>query len=62
MTTAEQVRTIRKRLGLTQAAFAHKLGVALLTVQRWEAGRNEPSPVLRQKLRRWEKRAQRRPA
>jgi transcriptional regulator with XRE-family HTH domain len=32
------VRRIRKRLGLTQSAFAERVGVTGLTVSRWERG------------------------
>lgn len=32
----------RKALGLTQAAFAHKLNVEQPTVARWEAGSRVP--------------------
>ncbi len=36
--TGEEVRQIRKRLGLTQAEFARLVGVHLVTVSRWEKG------------------------
>ena len=32
------LRKIRNLLGLTQQLFGERLGVAMLTVQRWEAG------------------------
>lgn len=41
--TAEDIRVLRRNLGLTQRAFADLLGVALNTVQAWEQGINEPS-------------------
>ena len=42
------LRTIRKRLGLTQALLAEQLGVASNTVARWERGeRSIPEPVAR---------------
>jgi putative zinc finger/helix-turn-helix YgiT family protein len=37
---AEQVRAIRERHGLTQAALARLLRLGANTVSRWEAGRN----------------------
>lgn len=37
--TGEELRRIRKRLGLTQVALAERLGVAPNSVARWE--RNE---------------------
>lgn len=36
--TPNEIRDIRIDLGLTQDAFARKLGVFNRTVQRWEAG------------------------
>ena len=41
--TGEDIRIIRRNLGLTQQAFAELLGVALNTVQAWEQGINAPS-------------------
>ena len=39
------VRKLRKKLGLNQAEFAVKLGVAEFTVRRWESGGTKPSPM-----------------
>lgn len=36
--TGEEMRRIRKRLGLTQAGLGARLGVAGNTVARWERG------------------------
>lgn len=36
--TGEEVRAIRKRLGLTQQELADKVGVARASVARWEIG------------------------
>lgn len=36
--TGQTLRLIRKRLGLTQVAFAEQIGVAPNTVARWERG------------------------
>jgi DNA-binding transcriptional regulator YiaG len=36
--TGKEVKRIRARLGLTQAQLAEKLGVARVTVARWEVG------------------------
>jgi DNA-binding transcriptional regulator YiaG len=36
--TGDEVRAARQRLGLTQAQFAERLGVARMTVVRWENG------------------------
>lgn len=48
--TPDRIRQIRAKYGLTQEKFAQKLGVAHLTIYRWENGRNTPMPVLREKL------------
>lgn len=36
--TPEEIRTLREKLGLTQAQLASKLEVAVTTVSRWENG------------------------
>jgi putative transcriptional regulator len=36
------VKAIRERLGVTQAAFAQRYGFALSSVQNWEQGRRQP--------------------
>ncbi len=38
--SAEDIRSLRQRLGLTQAALARLLRLGGNTVSRWEAGRN----------------------
>lgn len=40
-----QIRKIRARLGLSQAALAKALGVSFPTVNRWENGRSRPSQL-----------------
>ena len=37
-----RVRAVRKALGFSQGRFADELGVTLLTVHRWEAGKAAP--------------------
>ena len=41
--TAEQVRALRARLGLSQARFAHRFGFSVDAVQQYEQGRRVPS-------------------
>ena len=41
----KRVAALRKRLGDTQEAFAHRLGVTHVSVNRWENGRSKPSPL-----------------
>jgi len=38
-----QIKRLRARLGLTQAALAERLGVSLPTINRWEKGKSRPS-------------------
>ena len=42
-THQEAVRVARRSLKLTQQEFAHRLGVAVSTVARWETGVSRPS-------------------
>ena len=42
--TGENIKKLRKAMGLTQHQFAAKLGVSFAAVNRWEKGRNEPQP------------------
>jgi transcriptional regulator with XRE-family HTH domain len=43
--TAQLVRDLRRRLGLTQEKMAARLGVTFPTINRWENGRAKPSPL-----------------
>lgn len=40
MSIGENIRRLREREGLSQTAFAGRLGVTKETVGRWESGRN----------------------
>lgn len=40
---AEEVKSIRKKTGLSQKLFASYIGVSNKTVEAWEAGINHPS-------------------
>lgn len=44
MTTAEQIRAIRARTGLSQEAFARVYEIPKRTVENWEAGTRCPPP------------------
>lgn len=39
---SEDVAAIRKRTGLSQAAFARQIGVPVATLRNWEQGRRRP--------------------
>ena len=45
------VKAIRRKLGLSQAEFAHKFGFSVRTVQQWEQGRAVPDRPARILLR-----------
>src|SRR5947209_3976105 len=44
---AHNVRQLRDALGVSQAVFAHLLGVSLILVKSWERGVREPSLMAR---------------
>ena len=45
-----QIRGLRDSLGVSQALFAHLLGVSLVLVKSWESGAREPSLTARRLL------------
>jgi len=49
--TRKELRSLRKAAGLTQAALAKRLGVALNTVSRWETGEARITPPMARLLR-----------
>lgn len=44
---AFKLKELRRKLKLTQEALAHKLGVSFTSVNRWENGQTQPSPLAR---------------
>lgn len=40
--SAEAITALRRRMGLSQAEFAHELGVRQQTVSEWETGKYIP--------------------
>jgi len=44
--TASALRRLRRRFGLTQAAFADLVGVTANTVARWERGEMRMQPAM----------------
>lgn len=49
-----EIKEIRDKLGLTQEALAHILGVSFQTINRWERGLYKPSPLALEKLKQLE--------
>jgi DNA-binding transcriptional regulator YiaG len=39
------IRELRQQLHLSQERFAQRLGVSFQTVNRWESGKTNPSPM-----------------
>lgn len=50
-TNAEKIVFLREALGLSQRDLARALGVAPITVARWETGANPPTGLSREVLR-----------
>lgn len=50
MVYSEAVKTLRKKLILSQTEFAKLLGVSYATVNRWESGHFEPTIKSKRKL------------
>jgi len=48
---AAYARKVRKKLGLSQAQFAHRIGVPVDTVRNWEQGKRAPQGAARALLR-----------
>jgi DNA-binding transcriptional regulator YiaG len=45
-----EIKSLRKKLGLSQQVFATRLGVGIMTVHRWEKGTCKPSHLALEKL------------
>jgi len=39
----QHLQELRKTFGMSQRELAEELGVSIVTVQKWEQGKNEPS-------------------
>ena len=42
---ADNIRSLRRNLGMTQEEFAHEIAVTVSTVNRWENGHATPSKL-----------------
>ena len=58
--TAKQIKTLRKRLKLSQESLARELRISAATVNRWENGHHRPGQMAVQLLERLQARAARR--
>jgi len=43
--SADEIKSIRTKLSMTQRLFAEALGVSVKTVESWEKGTNRPSGI-----------------
>ena len=41
----QKIKKLREKLNLTQEQFAAEVGVTFTTVNRWENGKGNPSPL-----------------
>jgi DNA-binding transcriptional regulator YiaG len=48
MKFSDEVKSARKQLNISQQALANELKVSFATVNRWEGGRTEPQPAIRE--------------
>lgn len=46
-----QLKKIRQQKKITQEDMAHRVGVRMRTLQRWEKGNFEPSRLAQEKIR-----------
>ena len=49
--TPLEVKTIRKRLHVSQVQFAHLIGISAATLRNWEQGRTSPEGAARALLK-----------
>ena len=47
---AEEVKALRKKLGMSQQKFAEEVGVSISTIGRWESGIGKPLPIFVEKI------------
>jgi len=48
--TPGRIQKLRNHLGMSQTAFAERMGVRQATISDWETGKQEPSPMARRLL------------
>lgn len=47
MKFADEVKSARKQLNISQQQLSRDLNVSFATINRWEGGRTEPQPAIR---------------
>jgi DNA-binding transcriptional regulator YiaG len=52
---SEEIKELRKSLGLSQYKFAVKLGMTVKAISRWENNKSKPSPLAIEKLEKLQK-------
>lgn len=50
MKYAEAIKILRKKMLITQTELAEKIGVAFISINRWENGHCEPTMRIKRKL------------
>jgi len=50
MTYSDAIKSLRKKMILSQTEFAETLGVSFVSVNRWENGTHEPTIKIKRKL------------
>ncbi|MFH5881894.1 helix-turn-helix transcriptional regulator [Liberiplasma polymorphum] len=50
MTYAQKIKRLREVLLITQQELAYLLGVSIVTVNRWENGKYEPTMKMKRKI------------
>lgn len=50
MKYSEAIKNLRKKMLITQTELAEKIGVAFISINRWENGHCEPTMRIKRKL------------
>ena len=50
MEIKDRIKAIRKKADMTQEDFANQLGVSIMTIRRYESGKQEPKPTTVKKM------------
>ena len=47
---SESLKQNRERIGLTQGELAKAIGISIATINRYENGKHEPTPIVRKAI------------